>query len=134
MGVLVLSGSLQGGPSSASGSFPSSTLSEQLSLLVGPKGYTNASGILARTIASPNAFVTLPAVGASGDVTEADTLYFKSNGVCVLELTLDDGSGGNTVLPLDVHGLVIQEFPADKPLKALRVKGSCQIVYFVSGP
>ncbi len=134
MGQVQLSGSLSAGPPSASGSFPSSAMSEQISLLVGLKGYSNASGVLSRTIASPNAFVALPSVGETGDVAAADTLYFKSNGPVVLELTLDDGSGGDTVLPLDVHGLVLAEFPADKALKGLRVKGSCQIVYFVSGP
>ncbi len=136
MGVVNVSGSLLAGPTCAGGAFPSASLSEQLGLLNNPKPYQAATGILNRRVASPNAYVALPAIGAGGDVTRGDTLYAKSDGPLLLELTQDDGSGSGTVVAVvPFQGLFGPiEFPSTQPLLGLRVKGNANLVYFVSGP
>lgn len=135
MGQVNLSGQLLAGPPCAGGSFPSSSLTEQLALLQNPKPYQAATGILVRRVASPSAFVALPTVGASGDVTRGDTLYAKCDGPLLIELTQDDGSGSGTVVAVvPFQGLFMMEFPSTQPLLGLRVKGNANLVYFVSGP
>ena len=135
MGTVNLSGSLLAGPTCTGGSFPSASLSEVLALLNNPKPYQAATGILNRRVASPNAFITLPAIGAGGDVTRGDTLYAKSDGPLLLELTQDDGSGSGTVVAvIPFQGVMLLEFPSTQLLLGLRVKGNANLVYFVSGP
>ncbi len=111
------------------------SVQDAISLLQNPKPATVGTGVLAQTIASPSAFVTLVAFSTTGPVTRADTLYFKSDGQVQLELTCDDGTGsGTTTAIVPVQGLFINEFPSPNKLVGLRVKGTSRIVYFGSGP
>ncbi len=135
MGQLSLSGSLLAGPPGCGGTFPTSSNAVPISLYSDPKGYQACSGALTRTLNSPSAFVPLPALGASGDVVQGDTLYLKSDGPVILRIVQDDGSGVTTATyDMPVSGLVILEFPASQPLLGISVKGTARIEYLISGP
>lgn len=137
MGVVVISGGISAGPPGAgSGVFPSSNFSDSLQLGGGGQGksFQAAGSSVSRTVNSPSAFVAIADVGASGDVTKGDTLYFRTDGPVTLELTQDDGAGGQTVQTVDISGLFVAELNPVKPLLGLRVKGSARCTYFVSGP
>lgn len=135
MGQLSLEGALLAGPPGCGGTFPTTSTSTPIGFYTEPKGFTSCSGALSRTLNSPSSFVTLPALGASGDVVQADTLYLKSDGPVVLRMVQDDGSGVTTVTyDLPVSGLVILEFPAAQPLLGISVKGTARIEYLLSGP
>lgn len=136
MGLAVIAGSLNAGPPGASsGVFPSSSFADALQFAGGGQGkpFQASGSSIARTINSPSAFVAIADVGASGDVTKADLLYFKSDGPVVLELTQDDGAGGSQTAEVPISGLYIAEFPSTQLLTGLRVKGSARCTYFVSG-
>jgi len=91
------------------------------------------TGPSTRSINSSGAFVALEGAGTS--VLRADFLYLHSNATVDIRLTVDDGSGGDVVLdPIPHRGLLIKEFPAEKYLKLVEVKGVAQIAYLVSGP
>lgn len=93
-----------------------------------------SSGVVTRTISSPAAFVTLPALGTGGDVTRAEFLMLVTDSAFTVRLTSDDGAGGDVVETGPVYALLIRRFPSDKFLKLLEVKGSGRISYAVAGP
>lgn len=92
------------------------------------------SGIVTRTISSPSAFVTLPALGTGGDVTRAEFLLLMLDSAFTVRLTTDDGSGGDVVETGPAYKLLFRVFPSEKFLKLLEVKGSGRISYAVAGP
>lgn len=137
MGVVQMTGALTAGPpSSGAGVFPTSLFQD--SLLLGNstagKGFQASGSSVSRSIASPSSFVAIADVGTGGDVVEADFLYLRTDGDLDVELTTDDGNGGDVVAVVPVSGLLALEFPADTFLKGLRVKGTARLTYFVSGP
>ena len=135
MGVVALQGSLLVGPPGCGGTFPTASVAEQLGLYSSPKSYNAATGVLQRTVNSPSAFVPLNALGAAGDVVQCDFLYLKSDGPLILRMVQDDGSGVTTLTyDQPIQGLVLLEFPSDKPLLGISVKGTARIAYLLSGP
>ncbi len=132
MGLLRLSGSLDAAPAAASELFPASSFSVPLAFLEVSKGYSVASGVLARALAS-GSFVPLQGVGPADTVTRGTFLYLKSNSAIDLRITTDDGSGGDVVAVLPPAGFFALELSASKYLKLLEAKGSATIEYFVSG-
>ncbi len=134
MGVAQLTGRLTAGPpSSGSGVFPTSLFSDDVQLGTAGKSFQASGSSVSRTISSPSSFVAIGDVGSTGDVTRADFLYLRSDGELTVELTTDDGSGGDVVAVVPTFGLLVIEFQSAKYLKGLRVKGSARISYFVSG-
>ena len=136
MGQVRLDGTLQAGP--PNGVAPTqdrSILTTALALKggAGSKPFQVATGILELNIIN-SSYQALPGVGAAPAVTHADTLYFFSNSPILLQLTTDDGAGGNVLSVLPVDGLLILEFNASRFLKLVEVLGQAQIEYFASGP
>lgn len=128
---------MAGPPGASAGIFPSSSFSDVLQLGGGGQGkpYQASAESTSRAINSPNAFLAIPGIGAAGDVTKADFLYFKSDGPVTLQLTQDDGTGNGTVVAaVPVNGFVAMEFPSNQPLLGLSVKGSARCTFFASGP
>lgn len=137
MATVRIDGNLIAGPPTCAGVgvFPGASVQTPVFLLQNPKPASVGVGVIVQTILSPAAFVPLVGVSATGPVTAADTLYFKSDGQVQLELTCDDGTGSGTTVAVDpVQGLYIREFPAPNRLVGLRVKGNSRIEYFASGP
>lgn len=132
MTQLKLAGSLIAGPPSVSdGTFPASTISTPISTRENPKTYARATGILTRT----EAFGSFTDLGEPGQVVKQATfLYFKSSTAIELQLTTDDGAGGDVLSIIPVDGLCILEFDSNKFLKTLEMNGSATIEYFLSGP
>jgi len=131
-----MTGVVEGGPeTSSAGVFPAARFTAPLSLLAGASGkqYGAGTGILVRTINSPSAMVPLDGVGPTSTVTQGDFLYLKSDGIMELELTTDDGAGGQTVVVQPIQGVYAQEFPTTRPLEGLRIQGSGKIEYLVTG-
>lgn len=133
MGQLDLQGALIGGPPTGGDVFPASTFAVPLRLRTIPKGFGVATGVLTRQVNSPSVFTTLSGIGANDTVTQADVLYFKASGPVALQLTTDDGLGGDIVATLSCDGLVLMEFPTSNFLKGLEVRGSATVEYFASG-
>jgi len=127
----MLAAGAQGGSCDA---FPASSIQIPLAFIEGARPYDAASGILVQNVASPAAFIPLVGVGPTGPVTQATSLYLKSDGPCVLRLTNDDGGGGTVVQTIPIHGLILVEFPVTQPLELLEIQGEVRIEYFVSGP
>lgn len=134
MGVLRLAGSLNAGPPSAtSEAFPASSFAAPLLFLESTKGFSVASGVLKRNIASALSFVPLQGAGPTDAVTKATFLYLKSSAVIELRLTTDDGAGGDVVAIIPPGGLFLLELDATKFLKLLEARGTASVEYFVSG-
>lgn len=136
MGRVNVTGVVEGGPdSAAAGVFPSARFTAPLALRdTSGKSFDAATGVLTRTINSPSAFVPLDGVGPNATVTQGNFLYLKSDGQLDIRITHDDGSGGQTVVIVPVHGVFIQEFPTTKSLELLEAQGSGKIEYLVTGP
>jgi hypothetical protein len=135
MATIDLTGTITAGAQSAGiDVFPGASARIPLGFYGGQsKAFMVGGCVLTRIINSPAAFVTLSGVGASDVVTQGSFLYLKSDGVMILELTTDDGAGSTEVVELPVQGLVVIEFPTNRPLEALRIKGSGKIEYLVAG-
>lgn len=135
--VVQLQGQIQAGPpgcGGCSGLGMLLQLSLQLKGACAQKPYNVATGGQPRIINSAAVFVALGDVGPTGVVTRADTLFFYSPVPIDLELTTDDGAGGDVVAIVPLDGTLVLEFPTQKPLKLLRVRGTATIQYFASGP
>ena len=81
-------------------------------------------------------FAALSGVGTGQTVTKADTLYLRSNGPLLLQLTCLDGTGTNTPdtpIVVPCAGLFLAEFSSGRELVAIEAKGSAQIEYLASG-
>ena len=134
MGQLRLSGSLDAGPpTSTSESFPASSFSVPLRFRENTKGFSPATGVLTRRLASPGAFVPLQGVGATDTVTKGTFLYLKSDGLIELRLTTDDGVGGSVVAVLPPSGFFMIELDSTKFLKLLEARGTAVLEYFICG-
>lgn len=133
MSSLDLSGALTAGPATGSG-FPAASFTVPLALIAGASSsFQVASGVLTQLYASPAAFVALGGVGPTAAVTQGQFLYLKCDAASVLRITTDDGSGGTAVVEVPVHGLVLIEFPALRPLELLEIKGTGKVEYLVCG-
>jgi hypothetical protein len=138
MGQLTIGGSLAAGPpQGVSNGFPGGRITIPLAFAQSSEGlaFNVATGILSRNVNSPGSFVALQGVGPTDTVTKGAFLYFKSATDIDLRITLDDGSGGDTVItPMTINGgPFIWPFSASKFLKLLEVKGSGLVEYFVCG-
>ncbi len=134
MGVLRLAGSIDAGPpSSTSESFPASSFSVPLRFRENTKGFSVATGVLTRNLASPGAFVALQGVGPTDSVTKGTFLYLKSDALIDVRVTTDDGVGGSVLAIIPPSGFVLLELDATKFLKLLEAKGTARLEYFVCG-
>jgi len=136
MGVLVLAGSIVVGPAVVSETaFPGAVSTVQLDTTPDQKNSACNSGVKNRTINTPNAFITLSGVGPTDDVTQGDTLYFRSRSPVSVRLTFNNPlvPMSPTVSVIPVNGTLILEAPQSQYLTLLEVQGSGQIEYLVSG-
>lgn len=132
MGVLLLTGSLLAGPPQGSETFPGGTVSVPISSV--SKNYAVASGIIARSVASPGAYIALQGVGSTDTVTKGLFVYFKTDADVLLRVTTDDGLGAPVVQSdVPVGGLWIRDLPQTKFLRLLEIKGTAQVEYFICG-
>lgn len=134
MGMVTVSGALLAGPPSAGEGFPAMLANAPLSLINSPKQMGVATGVLSRLVNQPSpAFGPLQGVGPTDTVTAGDLLYLKCDGLLILRVTTDDGSGGSVVELNPVHGLYVREFSTVRALKLLEVQGVARCEYFISG-
>jgi hypothetical protein len=132
---LTLTGTLNEGPNVAQdGNFPSGTTNLPFTLNQGSASKPSAcsTGAKVRQLNSPFAFVALSGVGATDDVTQADTIYIRvSTSGFKVRLTFADGT--TPVLP--INGLFIIEPDAGAGLYVTKVElqGAGQVEYFASG-
>lgn len=87
-----------------------------------------------RTILSPVAYVALPNIGPTGDVTRADLFALRAEGTIDLEFTFDDGAGGSTIVVIPMQGLFFATYFAPKYLIGVRVHDNSHIQYVATGP
>ena len=133
MGQTILTGTLVAGPPQASSSsFPAGIVTYPISNLNGAQGFQRASGIIQRT----ETFAALTDLGEPGNaVKKATFFYFKCDSPVVLEITHGDGAGGVVIESASepIHGLYVREFPSAYELTKVRLLGTAQFEYFVSG-
>jgi hypothetical protein len=122
---------LQAGPasSSADSPFPSGQATIPLALFPIAKSYSVGTGPQLQNVSSPNAPVALPGIGASGPVTQAHTLYLRTQVPMVVSLTKNGGSAQT----VNVLGLLLVEFDPNNPLVALAVQGTGQVEFLAVG-
>lgn len=136
---LTVTGTLLEGPVAAQdGQFPAATSSTPFSLNTGaqPKPVGVSTGIKLRSVNSPSAFVALSGVGATDDVTQADTVYMRvQSGGFQFRVTFHNPAGPNIVSVLPASGLFVFEPDAGSGyyVTLLEVQGSGQIEYYASG-
>ena len=130
MSYIRLSGTLESGPSSGP---LSSSFVTSLAFACERKAFLNASGVLQRRLESPNAYVSLSAVGDDADVPTANLLYMKSESEMLVRLTLQDGVGGSETVVLPLHGLLVYETQSERKITQVEVQGSGLLEYFASG-
>lgn len=133
MGQLKVEGSLIAGPPSATDVFPAGVLVHPLSTAQSPKGFQVATGVLTRNLSSALAYLAFPELGTNAAVTRANFLYIRTDSPMLVRMTTDDGSGGNVVSVVPIHGLGLWEFQDAKYLKLLEVQGSGKIEYLLCG-
>lgn len=132
MSIATLNGTLVAGPPGCgTGCFPSAAFTDSFGECCGRPFQASASSP-SRYVNSPNAFADVPGIGS--DVTRVDFLYLRSDGPIDLQLTTDDGVGGDVVTVESIQGYYIRDFAQAKPLKALGLRGNARVVYFASGP
>ncbi len=134
MGQLNLSGALTAGPQGGGDVFPASQYIVPVAFREGSKQYTPGTGVLTQVLNSPSAFVRLEGVGPAAPVTQGSFLYLKTDSPIDVRITHDDGSGGQTVVIIPVHGLLMYELPTTKPLELLEAQGASKVEYLVVGP
>jgi hypothetical protein len=134
MGQLKFEGTITVGPVvKASGQVPSSVSTVDLESQPSPKSSAVDTGFSTRQINSSGDFVTLGSIGADGDVTRADTLYFRSTSPMRVRVTFAD-TPDDVVAELVLQGtLVIEAPPSPNYIKLVEVKGVGTIEYLASG-
>lgn len=113
---------LQAGPQTVSdgSAFPAGQATIPLALLPTQKPYV-VLGSATLNLQSPLAYVPLSAVGATGPVTQAHTLYVRSNAPIQLQLTyLGDSTPHTTYL----MGLLVLEADPSHPIVAVAAQGA----------
>ncbi len=131
--VVTLQGTLLAGPAKGSSAgFPTGLVNAEFTLRPSSKGAA-VSVYDVRNLSSPSGFLTLRGVGAGETVTQATTLYLRTESPMQVRLTYDDGSGGSRTATLDVEGLCILEAPSTKFIKLLEASGVGVVEYFASG-
>lgn len=131
--IVTLQGSLQAGPAKSSDSaFPSGLVNASFTLKPSTKS-APVSVYDVRNLSSPSAFVQLRGVGTSETVTQANTLYLRTDAAMTVRLTYDDGAGGSVVATFPVEGLFIVEASLSKFIKLVEAQGVGVVEYFASG-
>jgi hypothetical protein len=132
MGQARLDGSLQAGPPAVTeGTFPASTFSVPIALTPNPKGYLVSDATLSRRINSVP-WIALSGLGATDSVTEASTIYLRSDSPLDVRITqsIDDVL---VVSTSRLHGTLLREFPSSDPATLVEVKGNATIDFYVQG-
>jgi hypothetical protein len=121
--------------SSPLGTVPAGVSQVPLVLSMSPKQSAVNTGLRHKALNSPSSFVTLSGLGASDDVTTADTLYLKSDSAIQIRLTMQDPAGGSPIVSIEtLIGLKVQEFPQAGYLTLLEAMGIANLELMISGP
>lgn len=140
---LLVSGSITQGPQSvtgttvqatAVGTVPAGVTQIPLLLTPSPKQSSRRSSGN-KVLASPGSFQTISGLGATDDVTTADTLYIKADGPVQLQLTQQNLNTGSPVVSVvNLYGTMLLELPTGGYLTGLAAQGACNLEYLFSGP
>ncbi len=88
-----------------------------------------------KTLNSPSTFQVMTGIGATDDVTTADTLYLKVDGPIQVQLTMQNPAGGSPIVSVvPLYGTMMLEFPTPGLLTGLSLQGSCNVEMLASGP
>jgi hypothetical protein len=114
-----------------SGGFPAGSTPIPLELLPCSKPYLVSTGASLINIASPASLYALPGVGTAGNVTQAHTLYLRTNVPVIVALTF---LGGASAQQLNVNGLLIIEADPAHPITGVSVQAAqAQVEYLAVG-
>jgi hypothetical protein len=127
MGTLKVSGNIEGSNSGSGVGY--SRFDTDLNYA---SAFAAGTGLVERTYASPNAFVSLGAIGTGAEVESADFLFVKTTDAFTLEITYDDGVGGNVVVVQPMNRVLMITTPETRRIKLVRVKGTGTLTYFAS--
>jgi hypothetical protein len=136
--LLTLQGNLRAGSADGvSTGFQTMVITDQIGFPEPGLSFQVSTGVQSANVSSPSAFTTLQGLGPTGaPVKKGIFLYVKVNSSMLLQLTFDDGAGGDivSIVPLAANNPpLILPIDTTKFLKLLEAKGSGQIVYFVCG-
>ena len=88
-----------------------------------------------KALSSPSSFQAIGGLGATDDVTMADTVYIKSDAPVQIQLTQQNLAGGSAVVSVvNLGGSGLWEFPVGGYLTGLAAQGTCNLEYLISGP
>lgn len=116
------------------GTVPAGTIQIPLLLTPSPKQSARcAKG--SRVLNSPSSFQVISGLGATDDVTTADTLYLKCDGPIQLQLTMVNPAGGSPIVSVvNLFGSCLLEFPSAGYLTGLAAQGNANLEFLISGP
>lgn len=118
-----------------SGVVPSSVSQEPIALTPSPKQSPVCTGLRHKYLNSPGSMQVLTGLGTNDDVTNADTLYLKSDAPILVQLTNANPAGGSPLVSIiPVFGTILMEFPTPGLLQGISAQGSANLSMLVSGP
>jgi hypothetical protein len=139
---LLLSGTLTvtppnvvGTPTSAflSGFLPKGTSQIPISSTPSPKQSVKMSG--GNKSVNASSFQTISGLGATDDVTTADTIYLESDAIMQVQITQQNPAGGSPIVAvLNLYGSMWVEFPATGYATGLAAQGVGNLEVLISGP
>lgn len=131
---VVLTAQLVAGPAQVSDSyFPSATKTIPFTLNQVPKQYSVDTGSVVNLNSPSPTFTSIDSIGTGGQVTQVQTLWCRVQSPMILQMTLNNPSGGTYTSYVPIYGTALLEFPANGQLTALSVSGSGQFEYWASG-
>jgi hypothetical protein len=140
---LILSGTLSVTPPSVVGTptssfpfgfIPKGTSQIPLATTPSPKQSVKMSGGN-KSVASPGAFQTISGLGATDDVTTADTVYIESDAIMQIQITQQNPAGGSPIVSVvNLYGTMWIEFPATGYATGLAAQGTGNLEVLISGP
>lgn len=132
---VVLNAQLIAGPAQVSDTyFPSATKTIPFTLVQVPKQYNVETGAVLTINSAYPIYFPIDAIGSGGQVTQALTLYCRTNTTLLLTLTMINPQTAGTITSvLPLYGALLLEFPNNGYLTGLSVSGSGQFEYWASG-
>jgi hypothetical protein len=115
--------------------FPSGACTINFGLNPPQKQYVVTTGDQVVTVAAPtpNVYQAIDCIGTGGAVTQALTLFLRTQVPMMVQMTFNNPNGGTTVITEPINGVKLQEYPANGTLIALGVQGAGSIEVWAAG-
>jgi hypothetical protein len=120
---------------SAQGTIPAGTVQTGLATTPNPKNSAKQARGYKTNTSAYGTYVALSGVGATDNVTTADTVYIRTDGPVQVQLTIQNLGGSGTITSVvPVYGTFLWEAPSGGYCTGIAIAGAADVEYVVSGP